>query len=447
MIEENIYIQYFLGLSSFQPNSPFDSTLFPTLRKRLGKEEFDELICRIIEKAKGLEKNQKKKEVVDKKEEKPPAQVDPSDKKPGKDKHPSAHKDEPRDQEVKSSARSIKNKGTLKLDATVADQMIVYPTDLGLLNKARLESERIIDILYKQSSLRVKPRTYRRIARKSFLAISKKRKKTKKVLRKGIGSQLRFLRRNFKTIEKLLDALPQPPFPLKYRDLKIYWVIQHVYEQQKYMYENKVQSHSNRIVNIYQPYVRPIPRGKDKGKTEFGAKLGVSEFDGFCRLNHLSWEAYHEAADLPIQVEAYKDLLGYYPEVVLADQIYLTRKNREWLKSNNIRHVGRPLGRPKKMTPYQKRKLRKERNMRNHIEGKFGQAKNAYELSRIRARRDDTSESWISAIFLVEALVRWLKIAPLMIWFILYFTPWLWGFLLPQSIQTWRHKPWVKLNK
>jgi len=47
------------------------------------------------------------------------------------------------------------------------------------------------------------------------------------------------------------------------------------------------------------------------------------------------------------------------------------------------------LGRPpkqEKLTYYQKRKRKKESAERNAIEGKFGQAKNGYELNRIRAK-------------------------------------------------------------
>lgn len=44
---------------------------------------------------------------------------------------------------------------------------------------------------------------------------------------------------------------------------------------------------------------------------------------------------------------------------------------------------------------------RKRGNQRNHIEGKFGQAKNAYGLSSIKAKRCDTSQSWIGAIFFI----------------------------------------------
>jgi hypothetical protein len=43
---------------------------------------------------------------------------------------------------------------------------------------------------------------------------------------------------------------------------------------------------------------------------------------------------------------------------------------------------------------------------RNPIEGKFGQAKTAYGLNRIKARLKDTSESWIASIILVLNLVK-----------------------------------------
>ena len=43
---------------------------------------------------------------------------------------------------------------------------------------------------------------------------------------------------------------------------------------------------------------------------------------------------------------------------------------------------------------------------RNPIEGKFGQAKTAYGLDRIKARLRNTSESWIACIILVLNLVK-----------------------------------------
>jgi IS5 family transposase len=41
-ISENIYMQYFLGYSSFCDVPPFDASLFVEFRKRLGLEQINE---------------------------------------------------------------------------------------------------------------------------------------------------------------------------------------------------------------------------------------------------------------------------------------------------------------------------------------------------------------------------------------------------------------------
>ena len=48
---------------------------------------------------------------------------------------------------------------------------------------------------------------------------------------------------------------------------------------------------------------------------------------------------------------------------------------------------------------------REEYLQRIPIEGKFGQGKNGYRLSYIRAKRADTSYAWINSIFLVMNLL------------------------------------------
>lgn len=82
------------------------------------------------------------------------------------------------------------------------------------------------------------------------------------------------------------------------------------------MYQQNSNSCPNRIVNIYQPHVRPIPRGKAKSKTEFGSKLGVSLDNGYARIYTFSWEAYNESSDLKHQVEAYRTIHGHYLELI-----------------------------------------------------------------------------------------------------------------------------------
>ncbi len=397
-IKENPYLQYFVGLAGFQAEAPFAPSLFVEIRKRMGASVFDEFQSAIIDAVEGAKSKPKQgtqPTATDEDNEPSPAGGSPSEEEPPE------------------------RQGKLILDATVTPQAIRYPTDLSLLNEAREFSERIIDTLYPHTDWKKKPRTYRVKARKHYLAIAKQRRPSGKQRRRGIKQQLQYLRRNLGHIERLLEYWPQgAPLPLPRWLLYRYWVIQHVYAQQKEMYQNKSRRCDDRIVSISQPYVRPIIRGKLDKPVEFGAKLSVSlSGKSLACVDHLRWDAFHEGLDLKSQVEAYRARYGVYPEVVLGDPIYGTRDNRRYLKDHGIRFAGKPLGRPKKVTEENQEALRQEHAKRREeylqripIEGKFGQGKNGYRLNYIRAKRADTSFAWINSIFLVMNLLILLRI-------------------------------------
>ena len=196
----------------------------------------------------------------------------------------------------------------------------------------------------------------------------------------------------------LLDFYDHLPFDR--HQLKYFYVIQTVYDQQKEMYDKNAHTISYRIVSIHQPHVRPIVRGKERAKVEFGSKINVSLIDGISFIDKLSWETFNEGTLLQSSVEHYRRRLGCYPREVLVDKIYCNRENRSWLKEKNILLRAKPLGRQSALS------IQVSPGERNPIEGKFGQGKTAYGLNRIKARLKETSESWIAGIFLVLNLVK-----------------------------------------
>lgn len=232
------------------------------------------------------------------------------------------------------------------------------------------------------------------------MKVAQNKNPSRKTIRKGIKSQLQYLRRNFKTIEKQLNSFES--FPLNHRLQRKYWIIQIVYQQQLEMFTSHTHQVENRIVSIHQPHVRPIVRGKSKSKTEFGAKIHLSLVNGYSFLDTISWDAFNEGSHLMDYLENYRGRFGYYPAKVLADKLYCSRENRKRLKEKGIKLAAKPLGRPsakavgKHVRPGE----------RNPIEGKFGQAKNGYGMNRIRARLDQTSRSWIASIIMVLNLVK-----------------------------------------
>lgn len=142
-----------------------------------------------------------------------------------------------------TASEIVTNKGRVLYDATACPQEIAYPTDLNLLNDCRQKSELMIDILYEKSDLKVKPRTYRQDARKEYLKTAQKKNRNKNEIHVAVGKQLRYLKRNFGTITKLLDLLGKE-IPYDTRMLKYYWVIQCCYETTIENVRNPNQYHS-----------------------------------------------------------------------------------------------------------------------------------------------------------------------------------------------------------
>jgi transposase, IS5 family len=366
-ISENMYMQYFLGFSSFSIEPAFDPSLFVEFRKKLGADQINAINEKIISLKTTLESP--------KTESKPECS---NDKGPNDNDH----------------------RGRVIYDATACPQDIAYPTDLDLLSDAREKSEHLIDLLYDPDIHKKKPRTYRKKARKTYLHTAQKKNKSHKVIRSAVKSQLQFLRRNIKSINKLLNSLASCSIPLEKRDYKYLLVINTLYQQQKQMFDESKHTIEDRIVSIHQPHVRPIVRGKTTAKVEFGAKIHVSIIDGISFLDEISWDAFNEGSHMMEYVEKYKERFGCYPRELLADQIYCTRANRSALKEKGIKLLAKPLGRPSAVRNHV------SPGERNPIEGKFGQAKTAFGLNRIKARLQNTSESWIASIILVLNLVK-----------------------------------------
>ena len=102
--------------------------------------------------------------------------------------------------------------------------------------------------------------------------------------------------------------------------------------------------------------------------------------------------------DLIGQIKAYHTRFGCYPESVHADKIYRTRGNRKFCKKHGIRLSGPPLGRPSADVEKQKAMAKQacqDELDRIPIEGKFGQGKRRFSLSRIMCKLAITSEASI----------------------------------------------------
>jgi hypothetical protein len=379
-IRENPYLQYFLGYKEYKDEQPFDPSLFVYFRKRFRKATLSDINEAIARKALDEEKKR-------------------------------AAKKSSKDSDDGPGSSSNSKRGKLLVDATCTPADITFPTDLKLLNTAREKSEAIIDILHRPfKGKQKKPRTYRKRARKDFIAAAKSKRLSQSKRRKALRKQLGYVERNLKIIDKL--SAQTSLLKLAPRQYKNLLVIHEIYRQQRQMYDHRERRIDDRIVSVSQPHVRPIKRGKASAATEFGAKVSLSLINGFSFVDRISWVAYNESGDLIGQIEAYRKRFGCFPESVHADQIYRNRDNRRYCKKHGIRLSGPPLGRPP-ANPEKQRQVklqtRQDELDRIAVEGKFGQGKRRFSLARIMCKLALTSETAITVAFLVMNLERWLK--------------------------------------
>lgn len=379
-IRENPYLQFLVGLEGFQTEAPFDASLLVALRKRFPLEAMKRINEAMV------------LAVLTSESEDPSGKEDtfPNDSENvSKDSSSDANETEKTQPE---------NQGKLLMDATCTPADIRYPTDLSLLNEAREKTEKIIDTLHAhQPQGTPKLRTYRKAARKNYLAVAKKKNRSSKLIRKAIRKQLGYLHRNLGHIETLLKTVSLGILKRSlYQNL---FVISELYRQQKEMYDTKTKRIDDRIVSIWFPHVRPIKRGKANADTEFGAKLHLSLVQGFAFVERIDWNNFNEGTDLIQTIKTYRRRFGFFPQSVHVDKIYRNRKNRDYCKEQGIRLSGPMLGRPPKDTAIlqeQKQRARQDEIDRIPIEGKFGQGKRRYGLARIMAKLPETSTTVIS---------------------------------------------------
>ena len=375
-ITENPYLQYFIGLPGYQETPPFDASTLVLFRKRISAKMLMEANEYLLQ------------------ENKPDRKEDDND-----------HHNPPSGNGCGDSGKTeeSENKGTLTIDATCAPVYIRYPQDVSLLNEAREKLEEMISWFHKAYGVAL-PRRDCRAARKQYLSFAKSKKHSAKQIRKALKKQLSYVKRNIGYLERFMSAGLTP----RQKDIPTILTIFKLYEQQKYMYDNKVHKVENRIVSISQPWIRPIVRGKVKAPVEFGAKLDLSiDAKGYARIENISFDAYNESTCLQDAVNAYYERTGYYPERVLADQIYRTRDNRAFCQKHGIRLSGPKLGRPSKETTKTDKQIEYQDNTdRIEVERRFSLTKRCYGMGKIVTKLEDTQFTSIALSVFVANIVR-----------------------------------------
>lgn len=284
------------------------------------------------------------------------------------------------------------NTNTMMEDATCYETYMRYPTDAKLLWEANEWVCKQIKIFSKAIKKRM-PRSKFGEQKSSQLNFSKKKRKTRKQIRKRIKSLLYLLGKLLGQLSDIEQMLPEGTElgDVYQRRLS---AITTVLDQQQRLYDGeKVEG---RIVSVDKAYVRPIIRGKETKRVEFGPKVNLVQVDGINFIEHLSFDAFNEGIRLISSVGLVEGLFGKKVEKLAGDNIYANNANRSYCTQNGITTSFVRKGRPSKeegALKQTRKGLGIERATK--MEGAFGTQKNHYNLNRIKARTEKNEILWV----------------------------------------------------
>src|SRR5690606_13776241 len=277
------------------------------------------------------------------------------------------------------------------VDATCYESEVRYPTNQKLLWEA-------VNWLYGQlrktcKALGVKMMRSKYIKwKRRYIGYSKMRRKTK-AKRKSLTRALLLLLKKLIDFESQLQKHHSIDFTAQY--YRRVATIKQVYKQQNDYFKTG-QKIKDRIVSISKGYLRPIVRGKEVKPVEFGAKVNKLQMDGISFIEHISFNAFNEGTRLQSSIYKAQSLTHKKLQVLGADAIYATNRNRNFVTKHQIKTDFRRKGKlPKDYQEEKKLKAAITKERASRLEGSFGKEKEHYHLKKIKAKTKPNEILWI----------------------------------------------------
>ena len=296
----------------------------------------------------------------------------------------------------------------LRVDSSVTESDIHYPTDSSLLNDAARVLSRLVhqarEVLHPQTPadkvwFRDRHRQARRLARQIGQLARKGRKNTEKTSLKLYRQLLQVVAALVAQVAYLQPRLARSPSlaALGLQEMLSTYLplVQRVMAQteQRVLHGQSVAA-SDKVVSLFEPHTAIICRGKAKPKdTEFGHKIWYAEVDGGLISEYRILTGNPpDAQQLLPSLKAHRRLFGKAPRELSGDRGIYSPDNEREARAMGVRRVSLP-----KPGYKSKRRRRRERQpwfraaqrFRNGIEGRISHLRRARGLTPL-------SQSWLT---------------------------------------------------
>ena len=310
----------------------------------------------------------------------------------------------------------------MRVDTTVVETNIHYPTDGGLLGDgARVLTRTMKRIEKKAGGLRKKIRDRMRSVTKRVMAIclagrqsgipaeDRRRKEygqlltlTRKILNqaRGVCEEVQELSpRRRSALQKLTTTLET-----------MSGRVRQVVKQTKARIFTGVTRYPDKLVSLFEPHTEIIRKGKASKPTEFGKLLKVQEAENQIITHYEVFsERPSDSALLVPAVAEHRRRFGRVPKMVAGDGGFYSLKNEKTLTDMGVKHVSVP---NRSTRSAERRRFQKQRwfragqRWRTGCEGRISVLKRRHGLYRCRYRGFAGMQRWVGLGVVADNIIQ-----------------------------------------
>jgi IS5 family transposase len=315
----------------------------------------------------------------------------------------------------------------MRVDTTVVESNIHYPTDSSLLGDGVRVLTRTMKRVTKLTGavgtkLRDRSRSVaqrvREIARAARSKAPPSQEKMKqaydKLLRTAgrvVGQAKRFSQEISDGVKRCTDVVEQLALEGQRQILgEMIPRVQQVMRQTvARIFEGDSRS-EGKIVSVFEPSAEVIRKGKANKPTEFGKLIKLQEAENQIVIDYQVYEQRPSDTDLLIPaIEAHEAKLGRVPRLLAADAGFYSASNEAEAKAKGVKRICIPNYASKstvRRREQKKRWFRDGQRWRTGCEGRISVAKRRHGLNRCRYRGEDGMKRWVGLGVIADNLIN-----------------------------------------
>jgi IS5 family transposase len=310
----------------------------------------------------------------------------------------------------------------LRVDTTVVETNIHYPTDSSLLGDGtRVLTRTLQKIETAAGGLQRKVRDRMRSVRKQVLAIalaSRQKGPAGEARRRGEYRKLLSLTRKILNqagrVRQEVAELPRRRRaalqPLRERLEEMAGRVRQVVRQTRARIFQGVTDFGEKIASVFEPHTEIIRKGKASKPTEFGKLVQVQEAENQIITHYEVFAERPSDSELLVgAVAAHQRKLGRTPTLVAADAGFYTRENERTIQTMGVQWVSIPnrnTRSPDRRRQQQQRWFRKGQRWRTGCEGRISVLKRRHGLTRCRYRGFDGMQRWVGLGVIADNVIN-----------------------------------------